>query len=106
MGAIGRWIDARCKEEPEVMRRVLNRRFGGLHYFFGEDGTCGCLVGSYILEGGQQAHRYENGVSEAIPTIIGFKVLDLTVHRKSRLVKRSDAFVVRLLKQRIRKALG
>jgi len=50
MGAIGRWIDERCQAEPDVMRRVLGRKFGALDEFIAADDKCGCLVGSWLIE--------------------------------------------------------
>ena len=112
MGQIGRWIDARCAEEPEVMRRVLNRKFGDLTYFISDGGACGCLVGSWMIV------RHEPGTypADTVARNIGVRVLGLT-QRSPKILsdgtglcslgrKRPDAFVVRLVKQRIRKALG
>jgi len=105
MGMIGRWIDEKCAAEPEVMRRVLNRKFGDLETFLDDDG-CGCLVGSYGLVKGKR--RAPPIYSEDYQ--VGVLVAELTDFcgdtPRDNCRKRSDAFVVRLLKQRIRKALG
>jgi len=92
------------------MRRVLNRKFGDLTYFISDGGACGCLVGSWMIV------RREPGSypADTVARHIGVRVLALTQQRP-RIVgdglcsfgrKRPDTFVVRLVKQRIRKALG
>ena len=104
MGMIGKWIDERCQAEPAVMRRVLNRKFGPLESFFTNDHTCGCLVGSWALARGDTDYAYDD---EA--TRVGIAVAGLTEYggfSADVRHKRPDAFVIRLLKQRIRRALG
>lgn len=99
MGMIGRWIDHTCKREPQVMRRVLNRAWGPLASLYTDDGKCGCLIGSYNLEGGVQEW----------PERIDMLVWELTTYPRGGgpwPTKRPDASVIRLLKQRIRKSLG
>jgi hypothetical protein len=109
MGMIGRWIDEKCAAEPEVMRHVLNRKFGNLESFLDGDG-CGCLVGSYALASNARwaANYAPDPDSEDFQ--VGVRVSELTDFCgdtwRDNCRKRSDAFVVRLLKQRIRKALG
>lgn len=120
MGMICRWIDERCKAQPEVMRRVLGRRFGTLAQF-AEGDKCGCLVGSWELESIGRVIGFDT--RSRIDTHVGYAVSALTKpyttpsphgiqafrdfpHLGSPNVKRPDAFVIRLLKQRIRKSLG
>lgn len=120
MGMIGRWIDEKCKHEPEVMRRVLNRKFGPLNRFITEDKKCGCLVGSWALESGQLAGYAPSSGMAQRNYDIGLHVNALTMSPPSRRryvrnrsycspISRSpetERRVVRLLKQRIRKSLG
>lgn len=124
MGQIGKWIDAKCQSRPEIMRRVLGRKFGDLSQFFGVDGKCGCLVGSWELESGRGRYSMERTKEDEH---VGNLVYSLTRRYQSPAEtapqwsvevryphlfgedlnpKRPDAFVIRLLKQRIRKALG
>jgi hypothetical protein len=119
MGMIGRWIDQKCQTHPEVMRRVLGRRFGTLAQF-AEGDKCGCLVGSFELE---SMGRIVPFSERSHPDVyVGYAVSALTKSyatpsKWSEQVfrdfphfngheKRSDEFVIRLLKQRIRKSLG
>ena len=113
MGQIGRWIDEKCRTEPEVMRRVLNRKFGNLElYLDGHD--CGCLVGSYALVKGEAWTTLRQGHAappEGRDAAVGVAVAELTDYRGCSTEhacerKRPDAFVIRLLKQRIWRALG
>lgn len=120
MGLVGRWIDEKCKSHPDVMRRVLGRRFGELAVFIEADGKCGCLIGSWGIESGEVAQpdrwvkaEFRNYGMLLVPTLstedaVGGRVNNLTYCRGSscRPRKRPDAFVIRLLKQRIRKSLG
>jgi len=118
---IGRWIDEKCRTNPDIMRRVLGRKFGDLQDFIGDDGKCGCLVGSWELENGHwSGHDPETHFRSEEESDIGYMVHALTlpyrhgVMPRSRIYrhhalngrKRPDAFVIRLLKQRIRKSLG
>lgn len=112
MGAVGRWIDETCRREPEVMRHVLNRSFGPLNYFIGPGGDCGCLVGSYgLVRGDSWVNNIEshNGPPRGTKArAAGLRVGQLCYLKGNNKAvrKRSDEFVVRLLKQRIRRALG
>lgn len=106
MGAIGRWIDERCQAEPDVMRRVLGRKFGDLGNFFEPDGKCGCLVGSYLMESRGQHAGF---VIEEDGQAIGYQVAFLggwLTGKSGGSFKYGDSLAIRLLKQRIRKALG
>jgi hypothetical protein len=109
VGAIGRWIDARCAAEPEVMRQVLTRRFGDLSCFLDwEDGRrCGCMVGTYgLIRRDRWVREYVHPAMDSEDFQVGVRVEELTVLNHARGRKRHDAEVIRLLKQRIRKALG
>ena len=116
MGQVGRWIDARCAEEPEVMRRVLNRKFGDLGTFVELDGRCGCLVSSWMLERDASIDRRTYHVvldANRQAERVGYAVAQLcdwagknARERQGTWRKHPDAFVIRLVKQRIRKALG
>jgi len=117
MGAIGRWIDEKCASEPGVMRRVLGRKFGDLRAFVDDEGKCGCLVGSWGIESGaiwavQRAEFGHRIAQDETAYDVGSAVFDLTLRYipghdyRSMNRKRPDAFVIRFLKQRIRKALG
>lgn len=115
MGAIGKWIDARCAEEPEVMRRVLNRKFGPLNHFVSADDKCGCLVGSWLIES-HQLPAQRGPKAGTLERKIGLKVYGMVYYRPrisewgisllNNRRRRSEGSVVRLVKQRIRKALG
>lgn len=117
MGMIGRWIDKKCKREPEVMRHVLDRKFGNLERYV-VDG-CGCLAGSYGLARGDEWATHSTLGAPSDVLAVGFAVAQLLMWRGNRnyvpgrdgnlsklRYKRPQAFVVRLLKQRIRKSLG
>lgn len=115
MGMIGRWIDGKCQSHPDVMRRVLGRRFGDLGVFIEdtEDGVrCGCLIGSWGLERDASWTRTIREPINGVETDVGCKVFRLTQGYSTALGghyagrKRRDPFVIRLLKQRIRKSLG
>jgi hypothetical protein len=124
MGMIGRWIDDKCRREPEVMRHVLNRSFGPLKQFVTADQKCGCLVGSYGLVRGDDwafSRTYETGDTGGAPPKgtwyshpwrstrrVGIHVAQLCFLKGNigAARKRPDEFVVRLVKQRIRKSLG
>jgi len=118
MGQIGRWIDEKCCFEPERMRRVLERRWGNLATFVDDDKRCGCMIGSYALDGASWFTRHMPGdLNQRIRATladrdrrIGWRVFWLTLARGGNTIgvrrKRPDAFVIRLVKQRIRKALG
>lgn len=103
MGMIGRWIDEKCKTHPDVMRRVLGRKFGHLSQFIQlDDDKCGCLIGSWGIESGTRT-AWEHPYRPALLTeeyVVGCRVMSLTNWR------RPDALVIRFLKQRIRKSLG
>src|SRR6266850_4597754 len=110
MGMIGRWIDKKCKHEPEVMRHVLDRKFGNLERYV-VDG-CGCLAGSYGLARGDEWATHSTLGVPSDMLAVGFAVAQLLVWRGNRnyvldalRYKRPQAFVIRLLKQRIRKSL-
>ena len=113
MGMIGRWIDERCAEEPEVMRRVLNRKWGSLSEFF-DGNKCGCLVGTYALcREATVGAAYKLLSGHRLHYMIGVNAWRLVWHRRKRLLalpmttwSEAEAYVVRLLKQRIRRALG
>lgn len=104
MGAIGRWIDERCQAEPDVMRHVLNRKFGDLGFWIEPNGKCGCLAGSWVLERGEtlamdgQGHRMP--APDSVVETIGLAVSHMDCHFAD------QAITIRLLKQRIRKSLG
>lgn len=94
------------------MRRVLNRKFGDLGMFFERD-QCGCLVGSWAIEGHKELKSGGGRPADLIAEAVGEQVNDLTIsHAKcmrfspKRWSKRTDEFVTRLIKQRIRKSLG
>lgn len=98
MGMIGRWIDEKCRTEPDVMRRVLNRKFGQLTHWIGADNKCGCLVGSWAIERGD--YRPAQSLGLEIPEIaIGCRVCAVGE-------RRGGPMTIRLIKQRIRKSLG
>jgi hypothetical protein len=89
------------------MRRVLRRRFGPLDYFVLHQ--CGCLVGTYALVRGDMWTRTSSCPPGEELRDIGVAVANLTDYQRPNGAyhrKRLDAVVVRLLKQRIRRALG
>lgn len=49
MGLIGRWVDALCEHEPELMREVLDRPWSDVRRWVDDTCTHGCLVGSCAL---------------------------------------------------------
>ena len=114
MGMIGRWIDERCKAEPEVMRRVLGRKFGDLGEFIGADDKCGCLVGSWLIESGRVNEWYESYHYNPLQLLyraesVGLEVAGLAGRLKDRLgigEEAADKIAIRIIKQRIRKSLG
>jgi hypothetical protein len=118
MGMIGRWIDEKCRTHPAVMRKVLGRKFGDLNVFFDDDRNCGCLVGSWEIESNTDSlgrpevdEEIGNRVSAmtyqyASPPRHGQSWQREYPHIASGERKRPDAFVIRLVKQRIRKSLG
>ena len=95
------------------MRRVLNRKFGDLDSFIEQDGKCGCLVGSWMIERDPSTNRYNVLDADRDAKYVGYAVANLCDYggdgardRLGAWEKRPDAFVIRLVKQRIRKALG
>lgn len=118
MGQIGKWIDQECKASPDVMREVLRRKWGNLEVFFDNHTKgCGCMVGTKAIVAGdslvEHPFRGIDGQKLYTPRMgrdcdVGAGVRDLIFERgdPSRVPRRKQAEVIRLLKNRIRRSLG
>ena len=112
MGMIGKWIDEKCAEQPEVMRRVLGMRFGNLGNYV--EGNCaGCLVGSYYIARGEwwAADSLTDIYDPSHPLFadaeLGVQVAAICYRRAgSGPERRPQGEIVRAIKQRIRTSLG
>ena len=113
MGMIGKWIDQKCAEEPDVMRRVLGMRFGDLGNYVEEGSCAGCLVGSYYLARGltRVADSLCGIMDPRNPLYadaeLGMQVLKICYRKAGRgPERRPQGEIVRAIKQRIRTSLG
>lgn len=123
MGLVGRWIDKRVEQEPDVMRTVLELPFGNLEVWISSDGGCGCLIGTYMLvQGVEPVVAYlgpdtetEHAVGIAVANIkirfmrgrsrhLGLYLPDINASKEDRAT--ANRIAERLIKSRIRRRLA